>query len=426
MTKRDIYWRIDQQYARQIVRLEKWDGSQINKDLIIRFKTHLLAKGTKELRLAKIIWGLRHLCDWLGKDLDQATKGDIELLAAKIHQANYILKSSKSQEVRNFSDSTKSDYRRCIKQFYRWFEEEDPRMQSQNAAERADAAKMYKYIEKNIKTKCPEKDHDPSNCITDEEIKTVLSTGCSSDMERAFIKLLHETGCRIGEFLSIRIKDIEKKESCWLVYVNGKTGERRIPFTDSIPYIVRWLDFHPTKDPEDYLWESLNNRYKGKPLEHAGANKLITRCFVRAGLPKKKHNPHWFRHSRATIDAGKYSEPIHCKLRGWVIGSSTPRKYVHLSAKAVEDEFLKARGIKRAKEEEASPLPKTCFCGKINAPEAKYCAGCGKTLHLEAAMQEQEYMTKALEVMEKIMQSPELFKRYQEYMTTRIQESGSP
>src|SRR5262249_49659811 len=147
---------------------------------------------------------------------------------------------------------------------------------------REEAQNLYQYLKKHIKTTCPLKELDPGSVVSDEEIQKVLLLGCKYEYERAFIKLIHELGCRIGEILRVRIKDIQQKDTHWLIRVEGKTGERTVPLRESIPYLAQWLNVHPDKNnPDAWLWLSLQGKHEHKPLRYVGIRKLINRCFER-------------------------------------------------------------------------------------------------------------------------------------------------
>jgi len=398
-----IYWKHDEQFQRQQALLEKEHISNRNKELIKQFQNHRFAIGAKQARVAKLTWGLRKICRDLNIDLDKTSKTDIERFVGQLNQDTA------------YTDNTKTDYRRCLKQFYKWFEDEDPRLRNGDAEGRQTALELYKYLRKYVKTTTPQSKHDPGEVITDDEIQDVIEHGCHSDLERAFLKVLHETGCRIGELLSLRIKDIQQREPLWALMVDGKTGERPVFIRYSIPYLLRWLDSHPQKnDPGAPLWVSLNNRFYNKPFRYIGAVRLINRCCKRAGLTKK-HNPHWFRHSRASLDAPHYSESIRNHKMGWVEGSGMSRRYTHMSGTAVEEAMKEKMGLKTKQEEETEPQPTKCrICATTNPPTGRFCWKCGTGITTEAAIKQQEYLAKAWEILPRLLANPQLRKAYEE------------
>lgn len=410
-----IYWGYDELLDRQKQRLIAWNGTERNKTLILGFLDHLAATGTKQARRAKLAWGLRQLCDWLEKDLDNTTKPDIERLAARINESRY-------------AQNTKCDFKRCLKSFYRWWEDEDPRIWNGDQERRQQARRLYKYIHDHIKTTAPPKEIDPGSILREDDLQLLIEKGCRHEHERSFLRLLHETGCRIGELLGIRLKDLRQGDPLWTVRVNGKTGERTIPIRDSIPYLTIWLERHPDKrNPDAYLWVSMNNRFYGRPLRYDGARRLLERCFRRAGL-KKPRNPHFFRHSRATLDAPRYSEAILCKLRGWTIGSQMARRYTHLSGKDVEDAVLRAKGLQAPETQENPGEPQKCSCGVLNEPAARYCQACGRPMSVAVAIQDEEQKSQAIEeamrAFAAIMADENRRRAFETYVSEQLKNEG--
>lgn len=394
-------------YTREINILEKWEGSEKNKELIKQHHKYLFAKGTGTQRVGKISWQLRTICEYIKKDLDKLTYQDIENLVA------YINTQTK------YADATKGDYRRMIKSFYKWFQDEDKRLNSEIKTEREEATKFYKYIEKNVKRAYKIKHIDYSNVITDDDCRRLIDA-TNLIMEKAVISVLHETGCRIGEFLGIRIKDIAIKENYAMIKVDGKTGERRVPIIQSLPFLLRYLEEHLDKNNSNsLLWISKNTRFYKRPLHYIGIKRILEKTYLKTGL-KKKCNPHWFRHSRATILGTEYTEQVMCKLFGWVPGSKQVQTYVHLGAKQVEDAFKISNGLAQPIKQETKII--ICVCGTSNEPQAKYCYKCGKALSIGTFVEDQEKVKietdKTIQLLMEIMKDPELLKKFEEFKKT--------
>lgn len=402
-----IYPHREYTYEREFKKLQEWNTSQENRKLIIDFNNHLFAKGCGLLRVSKVSSQLRRIAIVLDMDFSSVSKKDVENLVAYYNREDF------------YSDETKADYRRCIKQFYKWYKDVDPRLESDDVKQVQLARKLYKYVETGIKSRAKLKSVEFSKIITDENINKVIQFGCKSIKEKAFLKSLHETGCRVGEFLNIRIKDIEILENRALIVVDGKTGERRVPVIHCLPYIVQWLDVHPKKDNfESYIWLSESRRNYHKPLGHRGGQKIIDACFDRAGMEKKKHNFHWFRHSRATLLAPKITQSLLCKYMGWSLDSKQVRRYVHLCTGQLEEAILEMNGIKDRKKKE-SEKPKKCVCGKVNTSISDYCYKCGKPLNLTTAIRDEEIIQeetdKRLKIFAKVMADPVKRKQFEEF-----------
>jgi len=52
--------------------------------------------------------------------------------------------------------------------------------------------------------------------------------------DRAIISVLYESGCRAGEFLSMRIKNISFDRCGTVIVVHGKTRYRRMKLVSSV------------------------------------------------------------------------------------------------------------------------------------------------------------------------------------------------
>lgn len=433
-----IYHNKAKDYDKELKRLQKESISARNKALITEFTNYLFARGCSRLRVSKLSSQLRRICRLLKKDFDKATKQDIQGLIAQINQSD------------KWSAETINDYRRCVKQFYSHFEDIDERFESEDKDTLKEAKLLYKYIAKEIRTTIPPKSIDYSEIITDDEINKVVDNGCRTIKEKAYLKMLHETGCRAGEFLNIKLKHLQLHKNRALVAVDGKTGERRIPIVHSLPLLMQWLNVHPYRNnKESYLWlgERINDLHR--PMMHRGGQKLIERCFTKAGFIEadyaeaklesgkvvkhliskkvhKKHNFHWFRHSRATLLAPRLTESLLCKYMGWQIGSRQVRRYVHLCVQQLEDAILQANGLKNEESKEAEK-PQVCNCGTINTSTSRYCYQCGNPLSVTTALQDQERISQQtdarLQAFAEIMSDPAKRAKYEEFK--KIMLAGS-
>lgn len=405
----DIY-KLKDPYMAELQRMNSAKISQRNKELIKGYHQFKFAEGkARNKRISKIGMELRLICEYLQKDLDKLSIKDIEQFLSYINQRKDI------------SEATKSDYISILKAFFGWFEDEDCRQNSKDENERTEAIKFYKYINRKVKANRKTKSLDYSGIITDEDCRHLIKNCSNNILEEALISMLHETGFRAGEILNIRIKDIEIQENLGIVLVDGKTGQRRVPFSQSLPYILHWLEKHPDRENKDaFLWVSMHNGSYNKPIHWIGLKKMLKRTFKRAGL-KKKANPHWFRHSRATINAPKYSEQVLCGMMGWQQGSKMIRTYVHLGAKQIEDAFKQNNGLMQKEKEIKSPNT-NCVCGNINNLGSRYCWKCGKALSVGVILEDQEKVktetNKTIQFLMEIMKDPELMKRFEEFKQT--------
>ncbi|MBI2546454.1 site-specific integrase [Candidatus Woesearchaeota archaeon] len=363
-----------------------------NKKVMQAYFRYCFGIGLSESRVIKISWMLRKLAIMLGKDFAAARKDDIMELNSKLCLMG------------EYSPETLNDYRKVLKRFYKWFKGNDE-----------DYPPEVKWL------KCTRRLKDKKlvgSLITPEEVKNAIEA-CDNDRDRAFVALIYESGCRIGEMLTIQIKDFQFTRTYAKLNVRGKTGERRIVILSSVPYICNYLNNHPNRDnPEAYLWNSISPFHKNEPINYIGAVKLIRRVFDKAGI-KKKIYPHLFRHSRATELASYLTESQMCNYFGWVMGSNMTAVYVHTSGRETDSALLNYYGIKTDDVRSSKNQPIVCSCGILNEFTNKFCKNCGKALDLKTALDAEEQAkiatNKAFELLMEISKNPELLKEFEEY-----------
>lgn len=280
-----------------------------------------------------------------------------------------------------------------MKRFYKWLKGNDEFYPPE--------VRWIKCRVKNDRIKLPEE------LLTEEEIKA-LANATNKPRDKALIQCLYETGCRIGEMLTIQIKNVVFDDYGALLRVTGKTGERRIRIVASAPALATWLDFHPYKDnPEAFVW--LRNLHKGAkdtlPFRYTNAMLLIRELAEKAGV-KKRVNPHSFRHARATVLANKLTEAQMKEYFGWVQGSDMASVYVHLSGRDMDDALLNVYGLKKDEKKDTEKFrPINCNrCAHSNSPGSKLCNKCGYGL---ALTQGTETAGKQTDFMNALMNDPE-------------------
>ncbi|MBT4870444.1 MAG: tyrosine-type recombinase/integrase [Candidatus Diapherotrites archaeon] len=319
--KLDDIYSSEKRFQSALKTLETCGICEENKQHIQKFVQSKRACGVKPIRLKKQVAVLRTFSQIVAKDLENVTKEDIELYLCELEKHNY-------------SSWTKIDYKVVIKSFYKWLLGEDEV-----------TPKLVSWI----------KNKEPRDCIMPEELLTeqdVLSaiSVCQFVRDKAFIHLLYESGVRIGELLTLKIKHITFAEPISSILVNGKTGQRRVPIIKSVTPLKKWIEQHPYKDnPESLVWIKTNerisnlrvqgNRLPNSVLCYSAVKKLISVNFKIAKVTKKV-NPHMFRHSRATFLAKHLTEAQLKQFFGWTQSSDMAARYVHLSGRDLDSIML--------------------------------------------------------------------------------------
>lgn len=226
--------------------------------------------------------------------------------------------------------------------------------------------------------------------LTDEEIKRMLSAA-HTERDRALIAVLYASGCRCGEILGLKLKDVMFSQYGVSLHVNGKTGERDVDLFVGVAELKSWYNVHPFRDdPNSLLW--LSNT--GGSINHSCLYAMLRRIARRAGIPEgKRIHPHAFRHKRAT-DCAQFMTTADMKeMFGWTKGSEMPTIYVHSSRQRVRDKLMANAGIEIPEQRKSSALVgKQCkVCGCINSSTATICMACASPLDEGLSRADNEY-----------------------------------
>ena len=339
--------------------------SDNNKKEIFRFYRFCIASNISLARTLRYMYVLRDCGGWLAKDFVSCDKDDIIELITKIELMD------------KYNPRTKMEYKASIKRFFKWLRNSD------NPPE-------VDWIKVNLKKN---NEKLPSDLLTEEEVIRLVDSA-KSIRDKAVIMSLYESGCRIGEFIKMKIRDIEfQKPGCFFT-ISGKTGARRIRLISSEKYILDWLNSREDGDNRDsYLW--CNHNFTDM-ISYPALTKLIRVASQRANITKKV-NPHNFRHSRATYLAGKITEQQLKMFFGWTKGSDMAAVYVHLSGRDMDDAILNVYGIENPQSKSKSSLLSPIICPKCkesNIPTSKFCNSCSCVLNQSIA---DEIITKDVE-----------------------------
>jgi len=366
--------------------------SKRNKELILNFINYNFARGLSNLRIEKYIYELVKIAELLGTDFDKATKNDIERVIAEIERGDY-------------SAWTKKDFRSMLKRFYKWL----------------NGDKGYPEQVSWIKSTISKKDVKlPEELLTEEDIRKMVEV-CNNSRDKALIFALYESGARVGEIASLKIKDVKFDEYGSIIIVKGKTGMRRVRLIASDPYLRAWLNDHPMKnDPEAPLWIKTSN----EPVTYSTISKLIKTIAKKAGIKKRVH-AHLFRHSRATFLAQHLTEAQLSHYLGWVQGSKMASIYVHLSGRDMDKALLGIYGIKLEEKKEDEKLkPKICpRCNEKNAYNAVFCSRCGLALDIKTAIEKSELREEADKLLSEILKkNPKFAKQLEKLIEKEVEE----
>lgn len=371
----------------EYARLEK---SGISKDGIEKIKQFVsdlkVGKDIGRYREYYYLTRLRKIGEFMGDKFLNPTEQDLKALIAELPLMDVHINGRNTH--RKYSVRTIQDYKHGMKMFYKWLGKPG----------------IVEWIRlSNGKTK-----KRPEDIITPEDMKRLIrgTNRIYGTRDQALLYTLYDSGCRIGELLGLRNKDIKFDDYGAVLSVFGKTGYRNVRVVgNSVSYLRKWQNTHPFPDDADaWFFCKMADSVRGEQFTHHDVYKMLRQAVMRAGIKKRIH-PHLFRHTRATLLASKVMEaPLELQM-GWVHGSRMTQTYVHLSGRDQDNAILKAYGIKVPEEGaiETERPAKCPRCAEPNNDTARFCWKCGMILDRE--LTENKLQDEAREIEKSLMKS---------------------
>ncbi|MDE1828175.1 MAG: tyrosine-type recombinase/integrase [Candidatus Micrarchaeota archaeon] len=318
------------------------------------------AKGSNPNTILKNLYYMSWFLNSLSAktDITKATRQEIESAMAKIESSDY-------------SGTTKGNIKVIIKAFYKHCLGEDLYYPKQIAW---------------VKSSKSRKKILPEDILSEEEVlKMIEASGNMRD--KAIIAVLYDSGIRVGELLSLRIRSVDLSGEPAHIIVDGKTGMRKIPILFSAPYLSNYLELVKGKKHDEFLWTGIGTwTASNKLVDSSAIRKLLRIVAKKAGIHKRMY-PHLFRHSRATYYANRLTEQQLKALFGWTGDSTMVSTYVHMSGRDIDDAVMQTYG-KIPKEMSAPKLiEKVCpRCRYANGIDFLHCKRCGASLEMGMTM----------------------------------------
>lgn len=347
----------------QLGMLEELKTSTANKKLIREFIRDKQLIGVHNSSITPYLYSLNRLLTHVKKDLAKLNAEDL-----KSYFSDLQTKPCETGQL--YSQVSINNHKRSIKFFYRW-----------------KGKGKYPVCVEWIKENTKHRTKLPDDMITEEEIRTMIST-TNNTRNQAIISVLYDSAARAAEFCGVRIKDVKFDELGAVMHVNGKTGERNIRLINSVPYLQSWLQVHPFRDdPNAFMWHNMQ-AHKWAEVNRQTLSRILVRAGKKAGIKKRVH-PHVFRHSRLTALAPKITEQVLKSFAGWSPDSRMAAIYIHMSGKTIDLALAKAHGLEIHEAKEENHLaPMVCpRCRTKNPGTAMYCSSCSMVLDQKTAIE---------------------------------------
>ncbi|HEX9317581.1 MAG TPA: hypothetical protein VF884_01465, partial [Nitrososphaeraceae archaeon] len=339
-----------------------------------------------------LIFTLCKLSDYIGKVFKDFTREDI---------LSY-LDSYRKTEAKDPLHSWIGSYnlhRVFIMKFFRWLYSPDMEPKDRPKPSCIENIPQLRRKEKSV--------YKPTDLWTTEDDLLFLKY-CPSKRDRCYHAVSRDLSCRPHELLKLRIKDIVFKMAGDRQYaevlVNGKTGQRHIPLTNSIPYLKDWLNDHPMLGNPNSPLISGFGKSVGRAISASALHGIYriykTKSFPRllqdplvaseekqkiTELLKKPWNPYIRRHSALSEKSKILKEGILRQHAGWQPGSNMHLRYVHYFSNASSESILEAYGLKPSTIEIDKMKPVQCTnCGESNKVDSKFCVKCRMVLSYDS------------------------------------------
>ncbi len=259
--------------------------------LLPDWRTHLRARNVAPRTIASYLEVGRNLLTWLAEVGMPTTASGVR----REHLEAFL--AALGDRV---SAATVAKHYRSLQQLFRWLVEDGEITESPMARMRPPAV--------------PEQ---PVDILSDDELRALLNTCKGNTFENrrdmALLRLLMDTGMRVGELVGMTVGDLDAEQSIALVMGKGRRG-RAVPYgartADALRRYLRARSQHP-QAALDALWIGKKGR-----MTDSGVRQLLERRAAEAGV--QNVHPHRFRHTYAHVWlASGGQEQDLMRLAGW-------------------------------------------------------------------------------------------------------------
>lgn len=313
------------------------------------------ARGLSARRIYRQAETLAQLDGWLKKPFEQATREDLQRIAAGKVQGKY-------------SPWSRHTILAGWKVFWKWLKKTEyghpPEVAWIHAKPKPHELKEGPRISFQESAKLLEKAKNPA--------------------DMALLAILRESGFRPGEILNLKVSDVSFIHDGRITVLPaiGKTGPRKRMLAYATPYLRKWLAAHPLRDTPNAPLFPVRWNGRWKTLSYNGLRKKL-----------QKYGKLTFYHFRRgftdfILDDCAVSESQADAIMGWVVGSGTSRIYKKRAAgNEGNEKVLETLGFTLPKKENAlkTPFIHCPNCTEENPSDRETCLKCAWPLTQEGA-----------------------------------------
>lgn len=260
--------------------------------LLPDWRRHLRAKNRSPATLSSYLRCGENLAGWLEQQGMPTEVGKIK----REHVEAFL-----GEMLDRLSPATTAKHYRSLQQLFKWLEEDGE----------ITASPMGRMSPPSV----PEQ---PVPILTDEELRRLLDAAKGTDFDArrdtAILRVLLDTGVRLGEVSGLATEDVDWEQDVLLVLGKGRRG-RAAPFgaktADALRRYLRARMKHPKSSTTSALWLSRQGA-----ITPSGLAQMLERRGIQAGV--ENVHPHRFRHSFANswlASGGQETDLM--RLAGW-------------------------------------------------------------------------------------------------------------
>lgn len=238
-----------------------------------------------------------------------------------------LLDGSLSRTGRPLSKATVHSYMRAVNTFVAWANEQ--------AGEAITA-----------RAKLPTMARGVLDVLSRDEV-AAMEDAASTERDKLIVRLLFETGMRLGELLALTGGDLQTTAGRAVLTVRHGKGDRGrlVPLSPALARRVRrYADRARGDTRSDRLFLGLRRRAASgelEPLTMSGAEQMIRHLAESAGISKRVY-PHLLRHSMATDFLRRGGNPILLQqILGHTSLAMITQTYQHLTFGDAHDELMR-------------------------------------------------------------------------------------
>jgi integrase len=162
-----------------------------------------------------------------------------------------------------------------------------------------------------------------------------MENAAERDRDKLIVRLLADTGIRVGELVGLRVTDVLPQERRAFIHVRGKTDSRDVPLMPELHRRLRRYiaETRPRRAQSDRVFLGLRRRPGGEiePLTESGVQQIVRELGITAEIGRRVH-PHLFRHSFITDRLNRHMSPLHLKeMVGHKSMTMIDRVYSHIT-----------------------------------------------------------------------------------------------